>query len=157
VKSYRSSFDDENSGALYGLGCGGTIRVLMEAGDSVDAVMTALCRSIEQRAEAYPDLQRDLLQKSFAPARNNNLVPKRVKGFRHASPDAGTSSRDEDRVPGKFHFFSFWRSAYDMHLSRISLSASPTRILRDSGAIERLLEFASQVLPLREIMVRWFT
>lgn len=52
VMSYRSSFDDDNSAAVYGLGCGGTIWVLMEVGDSVDAVMTALCRSIEQRAGA---------------------------------------------------------------------------------------------------------
>jgi len=50
LKSYRSSFDGDD--VPYGLGCGGTIWVLMEAGDSVDAMMEALRSSLERRAKA---------------------------------------------------------------------------------------------------------
>lgn len=46
---YQSSFDDENEGIPYGLGCGGTIWILMESGEAVDRVMEALRLSLESR------------------------------------------------------------------------------------------------------------
>jgi len=49
VEAYRSSFDDDNEGGPYGLGCGGTIWILMEAGTAVDDVMHAFCLALEQR------------------------------------------------------------------------------------------------------------
>jgi xanthine dehydrogenase accessory factor len=49
VETYRSSFEDDNEGVPYGLGCGGTIWILMEAGTAVDKVMHALCLALEQR------------------------------------------------------------------------------------------------------------
>lgn len=49
VEKYRSSFDDENEGVPYGLGCGGTIWILMETGAAVDEVMQAHCLALEQR------------------------------------------------------------------------------------------------------------
>jgi xanthine dehydrogenase accessory factor len=49
VERYRSSFDDENEGVPYGLGCGGTIWILMEAGAAVDEVMHAVCEALEHR------------------------------------------------------------------------------------------------------------
>jgi xanthine/CO dehydrogenase XdhC/CoxF family maturation factor len=49
LQTYQSSFDDDDEGVPYGLGCGGTIWVLMEAGEVVDAVMEALRLASEQR------------------------------------------------------------------------------------------------------------
>jgi xanthine/CO dehydrogenase XdhC/CoxF family maturation factor len=49
VEAYRSSFDDDNEGVPYGLGCGGKIWILMEAGDAVDRVMAAFSRAIDER------------------------------------------------------------------------------------------------------------
>jgi xanthine dehydrogenase accessory factor len=49
VEKYRSSFDDENAGVPYGLGCGGTIWILMESGETVDQVMRALCLALRHR------------------------------------------------------------------------------------------------------------
>jgi xanthine dehydrogenase accessory factor len=49
VEKYRSSFDDENAGVPYGLGCGGTIWILMETGQVVDEVMRALCLALRHR------------------------------------------------------------------------------------------------------------
>src|ERR1700760_589780 len=39
LQNYKSSFDDDNEGVPYGLGCGGDIWVLMETGATVDAIM----------------------------------------------------------------------------------------------------------------------
>ncbi len=50
VETYRSSFDDDNEGVPYGLGCGGTIWILMEAGAAVDEVLRSLCVALEHRA-----------------------------------------------------------------------------------------------------------
>lgn len=52
LKSYQSSSVGDHDDVSYGLGCGGTIWVLMEAGDSVDAMMEALRCSLERRAKA---------------------------------------------------------------------------------------------------------
>jgi xanthine dehydrogenase accessory factor len=49
VERYRSSFDDENESVPYGLGCGGTIWILMETGAAVDEVMHAVCLALEHR------------------------------------------------------------------------------------------------------------
>jgi xanthine/CO dehydrogenase XdhC/CoxF family maturation factor len=49
LQSYQSSFDDDNEGVPYGLGCGGTIWVLMESGEVVDAIMEALRLAFEAR------------------------------------------------------------------------------------------------------------
>jgi xanthine/CO dehydrogenase XdhC/CoxF family maturation factor len=49
VEKYRSSFDDENAGVPYGLGCGGTLWILMETGTAVDQVMRALCLALRHR------------------------------------------------------------------------------------------------------------
>ena len=48
LEAYRSSFEDDE-GVRYGLGCGGTVWILMEAGAAVDKVMHALCLALEQR------------------------------------------------------------------------------------------------------------
>lgn len=49
VESYRSSFDDDNEGVPYGLGCGGTIWILMEAGAAADEVLRACCMALDRR------------------------------------------------------------------------------------------------------------
>ena len=49
IQSYQSSFDDDNEGVPYGLGCGGTIWILMEAGESVHAVMAATQQALKLR------------------------------------------------------------------------------------------------------------
>ncbi len=49
VEEYRSSFDDDNEGVPYGLGCGGKIWILMESGRAVDEVMGAYSRALEDR------------------------------------------------------------------------------------------------------------
>lgn len=45
VERYRSSLEDDSSEAPYGLGCGGTIWVLMETGQAVVAVLDAMQRA----------------------------------------------------------------------------------------------------------------
>jgi xanthine dehydrogenase accessory factor len=52
LQCYKSSFDDDNEGVPYGLGCGGTIWVLMEAGQTVDSIMDAIRLALERRTEA---------------------------------------------------------------------------------------------------------
>lgn len=47
-----SSFFDEDSGVLFGLGCGGTVILLLERGPAVDAVLDALRLTAEQRKPA---------------------------------------------------------------------------------------------------------
>jgi xanthine dehydrogenase accessory factor len=47
VETYRSSFDDDNEGVPYGLGCGGTLWILMERGDAARAVLDAMERALE--------------------------------------------------------------------------------------------------------------
>ena len=42
VERYSSSFDDDNAEVPYGLGCGGTIWILMETGPSVSALLDAM-------------------------------------------------------------------------------------------------------------------
>jgi xanthine/CO dehydrogenase XdhC/CoxF family maturation factor len=49
VLSYQSSFDDEAEDVPYGLGCGGTIWILMEGGSAAAAVLDALERAVERR------------------------------------------------------------------------------------------------------------
>jgi len=49
VQEYRSSFDDDNYGVPYGLGCGGRIWILMESGVAVDEVVRAHLRAFEDR------------------------------------------------------------------------------------------------------------
>jgi xanthine dehydrogenase accessory factor len=46
-----SSFYDEDSEMPYGLGCGGTVHVLLERGDAVDRTLSALAYGVEQRAD----------------------------------------------------------------------------------------------------------
>ena len=46
VQRYNSSFDDEGEGAQYGLGCGGTIWVLMEPAPQAIAVLEAMERAV---------------------------------------------------------------------------------------------------------------
>ena len=45
VERYSSSFDDDNAGVPYGLGCGGTIWILMETGLPVVAVLDGMERA----------------------------------------------------------------------------------------------------------------
>jgi xanthine dehydrogenase accessory factor len=52
LQCYKSSFDDDDEGVPYGLGCGGTIWVLMEAGETVDAVLDAIRVALERRTAA---------------------------------------------------------------------------------------------------------
>lgn len=47
-----SSFFDEDSGIPYGLGCGGTIILLLERGSAVEAVLEALRLSVRERQPA---------------------------------------------------------------------------------------------------------
>jgi xanthine dehydrogenase accessory factor len=49
LQEYRSSFDDDNEGVPYGLGCGGKIWLLMETGSAVDDVMRAYSSALEER------------------------------------------------------------------------------------------------------------
>jgi xanthine dehydrogenase accessory factor len=49
VETYKSSFEEDLEGGQHGLGCGGQIWVLMEAGPAVDQAMGMLCRALEQR------------------------------------------------------------------------------------------------------------
>lgn len=49
IQSYQSSFDDDNEGVPYGLGCGGTIWILMETGESVHKVMAATQQALDLR------------------------------------------------------------------------------------------------------------
>ena len=44
---YQSSFDDENEGVPCGLGCGGTLWILMECGSPAKAVLNAMERALE--------------------------------------------------------------------------------------------------------------
>jgi xanthine dehydrogenase accessory factor len=44
-----SSFFDEDTGVPHGLGCGGSVHVLMERGPAAEAVLEALRRSVEMR------------------------------------------------------------------------------------------------------------
>src|SRR5580698_3144786 len=46
-----SSFFDEDSEMPYGLGCGGTVHVLLERGDAVDRTLRALARGVDERAD----------------------------------------------------------------------------------------------------------
>lgn len=48
LECYRSSFDDDNEGVPYGLGCGGTIWILMESGAGAHAVLEALEHSVDE-------------------------------------------------------------------------------------------------------------
>ena len=50
VERYRSSFDDDNAGVPYGLGCGGTIWILMETGRAVSAIVEAMERAWMEEA-----------------------------------------------------------------------------------------------------------
>ena len=45
VERYSSSFDDDNAEVPYGLGCGGTIWILMETGRAVSALLDAIERA----------------------------------------------------------------------------------------------------------------
>jgi xanthine/CO dehydrogenase XdhC/CoxF family maturation factor len=47
-----SSFADEDGGLPYGLGCGGTVSLLLEQGEPVHAVIDALARGIDARQAA---------------------------------------------------------------------------------------------------------
>jgi xanthine dehydrogenase accessory factor len=47
VETYRSSFDDDNEGVPYGLGCGGTLWILMERGAPARAILEAMERALE--------------------------------------------------------------------------------------------------------------
>ena len=47
IQSYQSSFDDDQAGVPYGLGCGGTIWILMQTGLEAEAVLNALERAID--------------------------------------------------------------------------------------------------------------
>ena len=49
IEAYRSSFDDDNEGVPYGLGCGGKIWILMETGAAVDQVMAAFSLALDER------------------------------------------------------------------------------------------------------------
>ncbi len=51
IQRYSSSFD-EDSGVLIGLGCGGTVILLLERGPAVDAVLDALRLAVNQRESA---------------------------------------------------------------------------------------------------------
>lgn len=66
IQSYQSSFDDDNEGVPYGLGCGGTIWILMEAGESVHQVMAATQRALEMRIASVTviSLEADLLHRT---------------------------------------------------------------------------------------------
>lgn len=48
IQRYSSFFDDDSS-APYGLGCGGTVHVLLERGSAVHAVLNALQSNLEER------------------------------------------------------------------------------------------------------------
>ena len=49
VQQYRSTFDDEGEDVAYGLGCGGTVWVLLESGASAVAFLEALEGAVERR------------------------------------------------------------------------------------------------------------
>jgi xanthine/CO dehydrogenase XdhC/CoxF family maturation factor len=46
-----SSFFDEDSEMPYGLGCGGTVHVLLERGEAVDRTLRALAHGVDERAD----------------------------------------------------------------------------------------------------------
>ena len=46
---HYTSFYDEDSGDAYGLGCGGTVHVLLERAPAADAILSALQRNRQQR------------------------------------------------------------------------------------------------------------
>jgi xanthine/CO dehydrogenase XdhC/CoxF family maturation factor len=52
VETYRSSFDDDNEGVPYGLGCGGTIWVLMEAGEQAATTLRTMQTAMVDRIPA---------------------------------------------------------------------------------------------------------
>jgi xanthine dehydrogenase accessory factor len=70
LRCYKSSFDDDNEGVPYGLGCGGTIWVLMEAGQTVDSIMDAIRLALERRTAAVvvSSLAEDLPHRTFVVA-----------------------------------------------------------------------------------------
>jgi len=66
IQCYQSSFDDDNEGVPYGLGCGGTIWILMESGQSVHAVLKAMEQTLRRRVPAVTVamLEADKLQRT---------------------------------------------------------------------------------------------
>ncbi|MDE1178060.1 MAG: XdhC family protein [Edaphobacter sp.] len=52
IQSYQSSFDDDFDSVPYGLGCGGTVWVLMETGSQAAAVLDAVERANDQRVSS---------------------------------------------------------------------------------------------------------
>jgi xanthine dehydrogenase accessory factor len=52
VQKYHSSFDDDNEGVPYGLGCGGTIWILMESGEQAALTLRTIKHVINQRIPA---------------------------------------------------------------------------------------------------------
>lgn len=52
VHTYQSSFDDDFEGVPYGLGCGGTIWILMQTEAEATAVLHAMQRALEQRVSS---------------------------------------------------------------------------------------------------------
>jgi xanthine/CO dehydrogenase XdhC/CoxF family maturation factor len=49
IQEYKSSFDDDAEGVSYGLGCGGTIWILMEAGREASATLRAMDAALVSR------------------------------------------------------------------------------------------------------------
>lgn len=49
IQEYKSSFDDDAEGVSYGLGCGGTIWILMEAGREANATLQAMDAALASR------------------------------------------------------------------------------------------------------------
>ncbi|MEK6399133.1 MAG: XdhC family protein [Terriglobus sp.] len=49
IQEYKSSFDDDAEGVSYGLGCGGTIWILMEAGREANATLQAMDAALVSR------------------------------------------------------------------------------------------------------------
>lgn len=52
IQKYRSSFDDETEGVPYGLGCGGTIWILMESGEQAALALQSLESAIDRRTSS---------------------------------------------------------------------------------------------------------
>jgi xanthine dehydrogenase accessory factor len=70
LQCYKSSFNDDNEGVPYGLGCGGTIWVLMEAGETVDTIMDAIRLALDRRTAAVvvSSLAEDVPHRTFVVA-----------------------------------------------------------------------------------------
>lgn len=82
-----SSFFDEDSGVAYGLGCGGTVILLLERGPAAEAVLEVLRQSVRERqpAAVITDLRED--------SPGTRLVMNAAGGVIYAAPEWSDTDR----------------------------------------------------------------